>query len=133
MDSEKECQLKKEEKYYQIEEEKKEKQCRCKKFTFPKKMKFKIKNFSSFKERIFHFLLIKNNFNEFHHPRIAIIIKKKYIKLAVQRNKIKRIIYETFRLKQHKIKKYDYLLIIKKNILYINKKYINKIWKKYYK
>ncbi len=122
MDLEKECQQKKGEKYYQIEEEKIEKKCLHKKFTFPKKMKFKIRNILFFKKKTFHFLIVKNNFNKLNYPRIAIIIKKKYIKLAVQRNKIKRIIYETFRLKQHKIKKNDYLLIIKKNILYIKKK-----------
>ncbi len=136
MDLKRECQQNKVEKYYHIEEKKKEKKYLYKKFSLPKLMKIKIKNYNYPKKKIYNFLLIKNKFNKLYYPRIGIIIKKKYIKYSVQRNKIKRIIYETFRLQQYKIKNYDYILIIKKNILHIKKKFsffIQKVWKKYYK
>ncbi len=116
MDLEKECQLKKEDKFYQIKEKKVEKKYLNKRFFLPKKMKLKIRNLHFFKKKKFQYILIKNKLNKFNYPRIGVIIKKKYIKLSVKRNKIRRIIYETFRLKQHKIKNIDYLLILNKNI-----------------
>ncbi len=76
----------------------------------------------------YNIAIIKNNINNLKYPRIGLIIKKKYVKLSVKRNKIKRIIYEIFRKKQYKIKKIDYLLIIKKNILYYKIKEIKKIF-----
>ncbi len=124
------------EKYYHIEEKKKEKKYLYKKFSLPKLMKIKIKKIYIYKNKIYNFLSIKSKINKLHYPRIGIIIPKKKIKYAVQRNKIRRIIHETFRLQQHKIKNNDYLLIIKKYILNIKKKFlflIEKVWKKYYK
>ncbi len=131
---EKECQKKMEEKLYPSKEEKKENIYQYKKFSLPKKMKLKIKNISFNKNIIYNFLLIKIKKNKFNYPRIGILIRKKYIKLSVKRNKLKRIIYETFRLKQYKIKNNDYLLIVKKKILYIkNFLFFKKIWKIFYK
>ncbi len=116
---EKECQQKKVEKLYQTKEKKVEKKYLYKKFFFSKKMKLKKLNGYFYKKKKFKYLIIKNKHNKFSYSRIGIIIKKKNIKLAVKRNKIRRIIYETFRLKQYKIKNIDYLLIINKNILNI--------------
>ncbi len=124
-------------KFYQIKEKKKEDIYQNKeRFFFKKKMK--ILNKKIYQRKInYHFLIIGNKKNKLKYPRILAIIKKKYIKSAVKRNKIKRIIYETFRIKQHKIKKTDYLIIIKNNILFYKKKEIwntlIKIWKKHYK
>ncbi len=84
----------------------------------------------------YKFILIKYINNNKKNPRIGILIKKKYIKLSTTRNKLRRIIKETFRINQYKIKKLDYLIIIKKNIYLLKKKYLFnyfiKIWKKYY-
>ncbi len=135
MVSEKECQLKMEEKFYQIKEKKVEKKYQHKRFFLPKSMKLKTKRFLFTKKKIYKYLSIKIKLNKLNYPRIGILIKKKNIKYSVKRNKIRRIIYETFRLKQHKIKNIDYLLIINKNILNLKKKFffLKKIWKKYYK
>lgn len=39
--------------------------------------------------------------NQKNHARIGLVVAKKNIKLAVQRNRIKRILRESFRLNQH--------------------------------
>ncbi len=121
-----------EEKYYHIEDEKKEKNCHHRKFSFKKKMKIykkiKLKNIKIFKYFILYYQL-----NKLNYPRIKIIIKKKQIKLSTLRNKIKRKIYENFRINQFKIKKMDFIFNINNSITKISKKllnkYINKIWK----
>ncbi len=125
-----------EEEYFQIKEKKKEKK-NNKKFFFRKKNRLKYKNYKFNKTKKYKFILIKYNFNNFFYPRIIIILKKKYIKYSTKRNYIKRIIKETFRLKQYKLKNLDYLIIIKNNIIKLKKKnifnYFNKIWKNFYK
>lgn len=102
-----------EKKLFQIKEEKKEKKYK-KRFFFKKKNKIKkFKNIKKIKK--YKFIIIKYNKNRLNYPRLGIIINKKIIKYSTIRNKIKRIIRETFRIKQYKIKKIDYLIILKKN------------------
>ncbi len=128
MDLEKEWKLKTEEKLSLT----KEKKIKIKYFNkiYKNKKKYYIKI------NTYKFLIIKYIYNNNKFPKIAILIKKKNIKLSTKRNKFKRIILETFRINQYKIKKLNYLIILKKNILLLKKKYIfnyfNKIWKKYY-
>jgi len=45
--------------------------------------------------------------NELGHPRLGIVITKKNVSLSVQRNKIKRIVREGFRINQDSIKGFD--------------------------
>ncbi len=124
-----------EEKLLIIKEKKTEKKYR---YFFKKKNKIKKYNFK--KKKIIkkkNFILIKNIPNKSKYPKIGIIINKKNIKKSIQRNKLKRIIRETFRLKQHKIKKINYLIkIINKKILFLKKKklfkFFIKIWKTQY-
>ncbi len=121
-----------EKKYYQTEEKKKEKHYQNKKYTFKKKMKcIKYTNIILKKQYKWTNLIIGNNY--YKYPRIKIIIKKKNIKLSTKRNKIKRNIYENFRINQFLIKNKDFIFFIKKNILNITKydlkKKINNIWK----
>ncbi len=99
-----------------------------------KKMKLKKSNFFNFNiKKNNKILCLKIKYNNLLFPRIGIIIKKKYIKLSFLRNKIKRIIYELFRINQYKIKKLDFLFIIKKNFIFIKKKKIIKIIKNFFK
>ncbi len=98
------------------------------------KKKMKIKNKNKLKNiKIFKPFIIYYELNNLKYPRIKIIIKKKQIKLSTLRNKIKRKIYENFRINQFKIKKIDFIFQINNSITKINKKifnkYINKIWK----
>jgi len=55
--------------------------------------------------------------NELGHPRIGVTVSKKRAKRAVDRNRIKRQIRETFRLRQHKIPGFDIVIIAKQGIV----------------
>lgn len=55
--------------------------------------------------------------NELGHPRIGVTVSKKRARRAVDRNRIKRQIRETFRLRQHKIPAFDIVIIAKQGIV----------------
>ena len=59
-------------------------------------------------------LLCKDNCLE--HPRLGVAIRKKDIKLAVNRNRIKRKIKGSFRSKLLELQKKDYVVLVKKNL-----------------
>ena len=61
-------------------------------------------------DRYFTLLAIKNDFN---YPRLGLAIAKKQIKKAVDRNVIKRIIRENFRL-QHQLGNVDIVVLARK-------------------
>ncbi|QCI24678.1 ribonuclease P protein component [Buchnera aphidicola (Rhopalosiphum padi)] len=71
------------------------------------------------------------------HPRLGLSISRKNIKHAHKRNTIKRLIRETFRLLQHKLISMDFIVIAKKNIVYLNNKKITNIleniWSNYHR
>lgn len=46
-------------------------------------------------------VLILARANQLDHPRLGLVIAKKHVRRATARNRIKRIIRETFRLHQH--------------------------------
>ncbi|QCI20766.1 ribonuclease P protein component [Buchnera aphidicola (Hyperomyzus lactucae)] len=75
--------------------------------------------------------------NLLEHPRLGLSIPRKNIKYAHNRNLIKRLIRETFRLLQHKLISMDYIVIAKKNILYLNNKNVidklNNLWSHYHR
>lgn len=54
--------------------------------------------------------------NTFSYPRLGLRISKKYLKHAVERNRVKRVIRESFRLNQYRLKDLDVVLIAKKGI-----------------
>ena len=66
--------------------------------------------------------------------RLGLAIAKKRVKLAVQRNRIKRIIRESFRLNQHELPAIDMVVMVKSGIDQLDNKIINqeltKIWRK---
>ena len=54
--------------------------------------------------------------NQLDHPRLGLIIAKKTAKKAVQRNRVKRITREIFRLNQHELPNVDMVVLSKKGI-----------------
>jgi len=54
--------------------------------------------------------------NQLDRPRLGLVIAKKNIKLAVQRNRIKRHIRETFRLKQHNLPAFDAIVLARSQL-----------------
>ncbi|QCI23593.1 ribonuclease P protein component [Buchnera aphidicola (Macrosiphoniella sanborni)] len=79
---------------------------------------------------------ILGRFNTLGYPRLGLSIPRKNIKYAHTRNSIKRLIRETFRLLQHQLLSMDFVVIAKKNIIYLNNKCIidmlNNLWSHYY-
>ena len=55
--------------------------------------------------------------NNLGFPRIGVTLSKKRAKRAVDRNRIKRKIRESFRLKQHKIPAFDIIVIGKNGVV----------------
>ena len=72
--------------------------------------------------------------NSCKNNRLGLAIAKKRVKLAVQRNRIKRIIRESFRLNQHNLPPIDMVVMVKSGIDQLDNKVINqelmKVWRK---
>lgn len=54
--------------------------------------------------------------NSLDHPRLGLVIAKKNIRLAVERNRVKRIIRESFRLHQHQLPAVDVIVLARKGL-----------------
>ncbi len=59
-------------------------------------------------------LLILARFNSHDHPRLGIVVAKKHVRLASQRNRIKRLIRESFRLQQYQLPHVDIVVLARK-------------------
>ena len=72
--------------------------------------------------------------NKLGHPRLGLAVPKKQLKLAVDRNQVKRVLRENFRLSQHKLPPLDYVIIAKGGIGKLDNKELNiltnRLWKK---
>ncbi|EKE83362.1 RNase P protein component [Idiomarina xiamenensis 10-D-4] len=72
--------------------------------------------------------------NQQGQARIGVVIGKKRAKRAVDRNRIKRQIRESFRLKQYKIPAFDIVIIAKSGITDLNndelRRLLDKLWSK---
>ena len=62
-----------------------------------------------------HFLLLARR-NQLHVPRLGLVIAKKHIRLAVDRNRMKRLIRETFRVKQQQLIGIDVIVLARKGM-----------------
>lgn len=62
-----------------------------------------------------HFLILSRNL-ELNEPRLGIIVAKKHVKLAVQRNRIKRLLRESFRSTRYSLPGLDIVVLAKKGI-----------------
>jgi len=68
------------------------------------------------------------------HPRLGLTVAKRYVKKAHQRNKIKRIIRDSFRLHQHDLPSVDIVVLVRSGVLDMEnaelKKLVEKLWRK---
>ncbi|MGQ9424815.1 ribonuclease P protein component [Gilvimarinus sp. F26214L] len=73
--------------------------------------------FSHAKYKVSHrHLLILASPNSLQQPRLGLVIGKKNVRLAVQRNRIKRHARETFRLNQHKLPGVDAIVLARSQL-----------------
>lgn len=56
-------------------------------------------------------VLILARKNDLDHPRLGLVVRKKFLKLAVSRNRLKRLCRENFRLKQHRVANLDIIVM----------------------
>ena len=63
-------------------------------------------------------ITVKYSENDVGYPRFAVVVPKKSVKLAVRRNRIKRIVREAIRhlIKEGKIPNYDIVVVVRKDI-----------------
>ena len=61
-------------------------------------------------------LLVLSKENTLEHSRVGVAIRKKDIRLSVNRNRIKRKIKGSFRSKLLELQKKDYVVLVKKNL-----------------
>ena len=71
-------------------------------------------------------LLFLARFNHQAYPRLGLIIAKKNVRLAVQRNRVKRAIRETFRLRQDELAGLDIIVLARKGLADLDKPALNK-------
>ncbi|MBX4181003.1 ribonuclease P protein component [Sodalis sp. CWE] len=74
--------------------------------------------------------------NTLAYPRIGITIAKKHVKQAHERNRIKRLVRESFRLFQHALPAMDFVITVKKNISNLDNRSLTetlgKLWHFYF-
>ncbi len=61
-------------------------------------------------------ILILARRNQLEVPRLGLIIAKKNVRTAVSRNRIKRVIRETFRQNQHNLSGVDFVVLARKGL-----------------
>ncbi|MEO4047918.1 ribonuclease P protein component [Pseudomonas sp. CAU 1711] len=54
--------------------------------------------------------------NDLDHPRLGLVIGKKSVKLAVERNRLKRVIRDSFRLNQESLGGLDIVVVARKGL-----------------
>ena len=54
--------------------------------------------------------------NQEAHPRIGVVISKRNLRFAVDRNRVRRVLKELFRLKQHELPACDIVIVAQKGI-----------------
>lgn len=61
-------------------------------------------------------ITILGRLNSLGYPRIGLTVAKKNVKRAHERNRIKRLIRESFRLRQHDLPAMDFVVVAKKGV-----------------
>lgn len=68
-------------------------------------------------------------------PRLGLTVAKKHLKRAHDRNRIKRVVRETFRLMQHSLPNYDFVFIAKGGIGHLDnaqlRQTLEKLWQRH--
>ncbi|MGL4712937.1 MAG: ribonuclease P protein component [Shewanella sp.] len=72
--------------------------------------------------------------NSEQYPRMGLTVAKRYVKRANQRNRIKRVIRDSFRLNQHDIPHLDIVVLVRNGVMEMENaeinKLIEKLWRK---
>lgn len=61
-------------------------------------------------------MLLLASANNLDHPRLGFVLAKKQIKLAVQRNRVKRLVRESYRLHLQQIPALDFVVLARSGI-----------------
>lgn len=75
-------------------------------------------------------LLILSRPNQTETPRLGLVIAKKHIRLAVQRNRIKRILRETFRQNQQQLGGIDAVVLARAGLDKLDNQQLHKLFNK---
>ncbi|WP_087023659.1 ribonuclease P protein component [Thaumasiovibrio subtropicus] len=73
-----------------------------------------------------HLTILARN-NDLGHPRLGLAVPKKQIKTAVDRNRFKRLVRESFRLRQDTLPAKDFVVIAKKSANELSNEELNKV------
>ncbi|MDK3009119.1 ribonuclease P protein component [Providencia rettgeri] len=80
-------------------------------------------------------ITILGRLNELGHPRIGLTIAKKNVKRAHERNRIKRLAREYFRLHQHELPSMDFVVLVRKGVANLDNQQIteslDKLWRRH--
>nr|WP_294101526.1 ribonuclease P protein component [Providencia sp.] len=80
-------------------------------------------------------ITILGRLNELGHPRIGLTIAKKNVKRAHERNRIKRLAREYFRLHQHDLPPMDFVLLVRRGVANLDNRQItealDKLWRRH--
>lgn len=78
-------------------------------------------------------LLLARN-NDLDHPRLGLVIGKKSVKLSVERNRLKRLMRESFRLHQDLLAGWDIVIVARKGLGDVENpeliQHFGKLWKR---
>lgn len=72
-------------------------------------------------------ILILSRTNNLGHPRLGFVISKKNIRQAVKRNRVRRIIRDSFRLNQHDLPAVDMVILARKGLGDLENEEIHKL------
>ena len=80
-------------------------------------------------------ITILGRLNALGHPRIGLTVAKKHVKRAHERNRIKRLTRESFRLLQHELPAMDFVVVAKKGIADLDNRMLaealEKLWRRH--
>ncbi|MFQ6372534.1 ribonuclease P protein component [Shewanella sp. YIC-542] len=72
--------------------------------------------------------------NSLEHPRLGLTVAKRHVKRANQRNRVKRIVRESFRLNQYNLPPVDIVVLVRGGVLELDneqlRKLVEKLWRK---
>lgn len=73
--------------------------------------------------------------NYLEYPRLGLTVAKKHLKRAHDRNRIKRLCRESFRLSQHELPPYDFVMVAKQGISKLDNRTftetLSKLWQRH--
>ncbi|EHC57578.1 Ribonuclease P protein component [Salmonella enterica subsp. enterica serovar Johannesburg str. S5-703] len=79
-------------------------------------------------------ITILGRLNSLGHPRIGLTVAKKNVRRAHERNRIKRLTRESFRLRQHELPAMDFVVVAKKGVADLDNRALSealeKLWRR---